>query len=130
MAQLEKSIHHCDSQKIQLFEDYHDGKIDRESVRSQKQILVQRQEELRKEYAACEEQYAKEKREAERQQKEQDQLREFLSGGDLPDDAAIEKMYGAIDRVLVFDNKHIEVRWKFEDLFRIRPDCSEQRAAG
>ena len=130
MAQLEKSIHYCDQQKVQLFEDLHDGKIDREAFKVQKQMLVQQQEEFRREYEVCEIQYFKEKQNAEQRQQEQDRLLKYLSGDGLPDDAAIDKMYSAIERVLVFDNEHIEVRWKFEDLFQTPAGGFDQNAAG
>jgi len=130
MARIEQTINQCESQKVQLYEAFHDGKIDQETFLNRKQALVQRQEELRGEYALCEENYRQGKQTAERWQQEQTQLLQYLSENGLPDDIAIKKMYAAIDRVIVFDNEHIEVRWKFEDLFRTLPDAIRNTRVG
>ena len=64
--------------------------------------------------------------EAERQQEQEEQsecrvaqreAEKYLSVSTMGGKAFKASMYAAIDRVTVFSNHHIEVRWKFEDLF-------------
>lgn len=127
MAKLEKDINNCDTQKLSLFEAYHDHKIDREELLAGKEKIVQAQADLRAEYAQAEEQYARMKQSLAQQQEEQERIQQFLAGSELPDEMAIEKMYEALDRVLIFDGEHIEIRWKFEDLFRPQPLSSAKK---
>lgn len=118
MRQIEKSIEHCDSQKIRLFEDYLDGKIDQETMRTKKHMLTELQISLREKHKKNEEAFHEKQREAERKRQEQDRLLEYLLDENLPIEKMTEKMYAAIDRVTVYDHEHIEVRWKFDDLFQ------------
>lgn len=112
LAQLEASIQHCDSLKMQLFEEFHDGKLDRNAFLAKKQAVAQRQSLLRTEYAQCQEQHIQQVREVGQQQREQAHPVAPLSESVQPEETELEKMYAAIERVIVFDNQHIEVRWK------------------
>lgn len=45
------------------------------------------------------------------------ELSQYLYATHLDGALLTESMYQAIDRVKVFSNERIEIRWKFEDLF-------------
>lgn len=51
----------------------------------------------------------------------------YLSASAVSSEAFKASMYDAIERVTVFSNRHIEVRWKFEDLF-VKLHREERRA--
>lgn len=118
MARIEKSISACDTQKLALFEAYHSGNIDLETFVERKTALSDQQTQLRAEYQKAETDYAEKKQEFERLQEESRQIADYLSGQSLPNDKALEKMYEAIDRVIIHSENEIEIRWKFEDLFQ------------
>ena len=114
-ARIERELQGIDRQKIRLFEDYHDGKLDLTAYLEQKTALTQRGKQLRAEQADTE----TERRECleyqERRKAEKARLASYLSNPQIPDGQLIPGMYEAIDRVRVFQ-KSIEVHWKFEDV--------------
>ena len=74
--------------------------------------------------------------ETERQQEQEEQSERravqreaeaYLSAFAVSSEAFKASMYDAIERVTVFSNRHIEVRWKFEDLF-VKLHREERRA--
>lgn len=91
--------------------------MSRELFFQRKTALAERITELQAERAIVE-------TERQRQQDEQSELCEvqrkaeaYLSASMKSGEAFNASMYDAIERVTVFSNHHIEVRWKFEDLF-------------
>ena len=127
MEQIERELQNLDRQKLQLFEDYHDAKLDLATYMEQKTALVQRGEQLRRDRAEIETDYRRYLECQERRKAEEAHLSEYLSTAQVPDEQLLQKMYGAIDRVSVLE-KSIDVRWKFEDIFSSQD--SVKREAG
>lgn len=115
MEQLEREINGCKRQKMELFEAYHDGNIDLTAYAGRKAALTGRMDRLRAEYAEMETGYREAGEEREKQKSDAARIAGYLSGGGDSDETAVSKMYEAIDRVLVTDRKHLEIRWKFAD---------------
>ena len=114
---IDQEIARQNAQKIRYYEEYRSGEMSRELFFQRKTALAERITELQAERAIVE-------TERQRQQDEQSELCEvqrkaeaYLSASMKSGEAFNASMYDAIERVTVFSNHHIEVRWKFEDLF-------------
>lgn len=119
MGQIERELQSIDWQKMQLFEDYHDAKLDLTAYMEQKAALEQRGKQLRKDQAEMETDYRRYLECQEQRRAEEVRLSAYLSAAQIPDEQLCQKMYVAIDRANVFE-KSLEVRWKFEDIFASR----------
>lgn len=118
MAQIEREISSFDHKKMELFEAYHDGELDLAAYLGQKAVLVDRVDRLRAEYAEVEADHRRKAEEREKRKRDMEQVSHYLSVGKHPDQTVVvESMYEAIDHVLVTDQQHIEVQWKFANLF-------------
>lgn len=126
MGQIERELQNVDRQKMQLFEDYHDGKLDVTAYMEQKAALARRGEQMRKDRAEMETDYRRYLEYQEQCMAKTVRLSAYLSATQVPDDQLRQKMYEAIDRVSVLE-KSIDVRWKFEDIFANK-DIAEQEA--
>ena len=115
MAQIGRELESIDRQKLRLFEDYHDGRLDLTAYMEQKADLTRRREQLRTEQADTEAAHREYLERQERREAEKARLASCLFNPQVPDGQLIPGMYEAIDRVRVFP-KSIEVRWKFEDV--------------
>ena len=47
-----------------------------------------------------------------------------------PDDKLRERVYGNIDRVIVFDNENLKIEWKFDVAFQLSWPCKSRLFAG
>lgn len=111
---LNKELENGDAQKVQSYLDYREGRItkeefiarrtEREKRHAELQETVKRLEVEYEEYLKAGEQAAKDGTVAERTAK-------------LSDEELKEIMYDAIERINVSDGQHIEIVWKFDDLF-------------
>lgn len=126
MGQIERELQSIDRQKMQLFEDYHDRKLDLTAYMEQKTALAQRRERLRENQSEMEADYRRYREYQEQCKAKTARLSAYLSATQVPDEQLRSKMYEAIDRVNVLE-KSIEVRWKFEDVFSSK-DIAKQEA--
>ena len=115
MAQIERELQGIDRQKMRLFEDYHDGRLDLTAYLEQKTALTRQGKQLQKEQEAAETAHRDFLRHQEQRKAEKTRLDSYLSAAQAQDGQLIPGMYEVIDRVIVFE-KSIEVRWKFEDV--------------
>lgn len=104
-----------DSQKIQSYLDYREGRIGREDFIALRTKREERIRQLKEEIAEAEAKYH-EYLEAEEQAKKERALAKKT--GSLNEEKLREFMYDAIERVNFIDGKNIEIVWKFNDLFR------------
>lgn len=116
MEQIRRELQSIDRQKMRLFEDYHDGRLDLTAYLERKAGLTQKGKQLRTEQADIEAAHRGYLERQEQRRAEKTRLDAYLSGAQAPDGQLLPGMYEAIGRVRVFE-KSIEVRWKFEDLF-------------
>ena len=118
LGNLERQINACDEKKLQLFEQLHDLHLDVEEYSERKRKLNEEQAELRKEYTEVRKEYLSQRERQEMVQQQRIRIEDYLTmADDTADEAYLRSMYDAIDRVLVHDGKHLEIRWKFEDIF-------------
>lgn len=103
-----------DSNKVQSYIDYREGRITREDFISLRSDREKRMAELKDEIARSEAEY-EEYLKAEEQAKKERAIVNQTSKMD--DEALKEIMYDAVEKVIVSDNQNIEIIWKFDDLF-------------
>ena len=103
-----------DSQKVQSYIDYREGRITREDFIALRAEREKRMEELKAEIAETELAYEEYLQAQDQAQKERAIVEQTSA---MDDEALKEIMYDAVDRVLVTDNQTIEIVWKFDDLF-------------
>ena len=117
MAQIERRLDGIDRKKMQLFESYHDRKLELTAYMEQKADLTRQAEQLRADRAGLEADYRRWLEIQEQREADEARLSEYLlPNAQIPVERLLARMYEAIDRVSVFE-KSIEVRWKFEDIF-------------
>lgn len=117
LEKIDQEIAQQNARKIQYYEEYRGGAMSRELFLQRKNALADRITELQAERTRIE---AERQREQEAQSERlavQCEAEEYLSASTVSGEAFKASMYNAIERVNVFSNRHIEVRWKFEDLF-------------
>lgn len=128
MGRLEQEINGCDQKKMELFEAYHDGALTLEAYMEQKTALTEHAQALRTQLTVLEADYRKAQEDREQAEMKQARLTSFLSANTLPEEEQIQRMYEAIDRVTVFEER-LDVRWKFDDLFAADEQGTEKRAS-
>ena len=104
-----------DSQKVQSYLDYREGRITREDFIALRAQREQRARELQEEIARTEAEY-QEYLDAEEQAKKERAI--ARKTGSLDEESLREIMYDAVERVNFVDGQNIEIVWKFDDLFR------------
>lgn len=104
-----------DSQKVQSYLDYREGRITREDFIALRAQREQRARELQEEIARTEAEY-QEYLDAEEQAKKERAITRKTSS--LDEESLREIMFDAVERVNFVDGQNIEIVWKFDDLFR------------
>ena len=104
-----------DSQKVQSYLDYREGRITREDFIALRAQREQRAGELQEEIARTEAEYQEYLDAEEHAKKERAIARKT---GSLDEESLREIMYDAVERVNFVDGQNIEIVWKFDDLFR------------
>jgi len=117
LEKIDQEIATCDAQKIQYYERYRNGEFDRDAFVERKLALTVQIETLRDKRAKTELEYQEHQKHLAEQESTGQELSQYLSSAQLEGEQLKEAMYQAIDRVRVFSNQHIEIHWKFEDLF-------------
>lgn len=117
LERIDQEIAACDAQKIQYYECYRNGEFDRETFVERKAALTVRIEELRDKRVKTEMEYQEYQKSLAAQESTGQELSRYLSSAQLKGEQLKEAMYQAIARVRIFSNQHIEIHWKFEDLF-------------
>lgn len=126
MAQLEKSAAACDAEKIRLYEQYRESQITRDDFIRLKTELDDKKARLQAEHDQGEAEYEQREKERAQAKAKQQVVDRYLDGLDAEPEDIRSEMYAAIERVEVFDNEHIAVRWSFENLFEDTGDSDRQ----
>lgn len=127
LACIEQSISACNTEKINLYERYREGKLTRNGFVQKKAELDQRQADFKRQHDDVE--HTMHQVEANRTQLETElqEASQFLSGLTAVPERMKQEMYAAIERVTIFDHTHLTIQWKFDDLFaHINHDGDEQ----
>ena len=91
--------------------------MSREAFFQKKTALADRIAELQVKRAEVENDQQEYQKDLARKEDASREIEGYLSASDMDDEAFKSSMYAAIERVIVFSNRHIEVKWKFADLF-------------
>ena len=111
---LTSELESGDTQKVQSYLDYREGRITKEDFIVLRSEREKRMEELKVQIAETEAAY-EDFLEKENQTKQEQAIIERTSS--MNDEALKELMYDAVERINVTDNQNIEIIWKFDDLF-------------
>ena len=111
---LTSELESGDTQKVQSYLDYREGRITKEDFIALRSEREKRMEELKVQIAEAEAAY-EDFLEKENQTKKEQAIIERTSS--MNDEALKELMYDAVERINVTDNQNIEIVWKFDDLF-------------
>ena len=111
---LASELESGDTQKVQSYLDYREGRITKEEFIALRSEREKRMEELKNLIAETEAAY-EDFLEKENQAKQEQAIVERTSS--MNDEALKELMYDAVERINVTDNQNIEIIWKFDDLF-------------
>ena len=111
---LTSELESGDTQKVQSYLDYREGRITKEDFIALRSEREKRMEELKVQIAEAEAAY-EDFLEKENQTKQEQAIIERTSS--MNDEALKELMYDAVERINVTDNQNIEIIWKFDDLF-------------
>ena len=117
LEKINQEIARQNARKIQYYEEYRSGEMSRELFFQRKTALADRITELQAERAVIETEQQREKDEQSELCAVEREAEAYLSAAKVSGEAFKASMYDAIERVTVFSNHHIEVRWRFEDLF-------------
>lgn len=117
LEKIEQEIARQNAQKIRYYEEYRGGEMSRDMFFQKKTALANRISELQTERTKIEAEQQREQEEQSEHRAIQGEAEQYLSASTLSGEVFKARMYAAIHRVTVFSNDHIEVRWKFEDLF-------------
>ena len=111
---LASELESGDTQKVQSYLDYREGRITKEEFIALRSKREKRMEELKNLIAETEAAY-EDFLEKENQAKQEQAIVERTSS--MNGEALKELMYDAVERINVTDNQNIEIIWKFDDLF-------------
>ena len=111
---LTNELESGDTQKVQSYLDYREGRITKEDFIALRSEREKRMEEVKVQIAETEAAY-EDFLEKENQAKQEQAIIERTSS--MNDEALKELMYDAVERINVTDNQNIEIVWKFDDLF-------------
>ena len=111
---LTSELESGDTQKVQSYLDYREGRITKENFIFLRSEREKRMEELKVQIAETEAAY-EDFLEKETQTKQEQAIIERTSS--MNDEALKELMYDAVERINITDNQNIEIVWKFDDLF-------------
>ncbi len=113
LSMLKSQLDALSRDKLTLYEAYHEGKITAEQYLTSKDDLTVKQAELKNQIANLEEQLkasVQDKNKAE----EQGETANKLSA--LTDEELREHLYDAVEKVLVYDGKSVEIVWRFGEI--------------
>ena len=117
ISKIDQEIARHNTQKIQYYEAYRSGELSREAFFQKKNSLADRIGELQVKRAKAEADQQECHKDLEQKKGVSREMEGYLSAFDMDDEAFKSSMYTAIEKVIVFSNRHIEVNWKFDDLF-------------
>ena len=119
LTKIDQEIAACDAWKIKYYEAYRDGEFDRDTFVERKAGLDAKIEMLRTHRAKLETEQRQQQQAVIEQAAASQELSKYLSATSLNDDQLKEHIYRAIESVRVFNDRRIEIQWKFKDLFAV-----------
>jgi hypothetical protein len=117
MVRIKNQQDRCQNDKMQLYTEYRLGKLSKDGFIVKKAAMTKEADELtqlmQQTHDAYERYLAEKSEEAERQVV----IDQYADYAGMSEEELMALMYHGIDRVLVFNDDHIDVIWKFKDVF-------------
>lgn len=125
--QISREIENCDEKKIQQYEAYKEGKVNKTIFLEQKKNLITCKNEFQHQLEEIEDKIQKVKF-AQLQQNQKDKTQQTAAQTlSLPMEELREEMLNSIERVVVYSNSELEIQWKEKDLFStLKLQCKEK----
>lgn len=118
MKRIKNQLERYQDKKVKLYTEYRQGFLSRDGFMLKKLQLSQEEETLKQEMIQIRniyEKYIEEKVVEDEQRVVVDQYSGYMG---MPDEELIALMYQGIERVMVYNDKRIEIIWKFQDIFK------------
>lgn len=118
MKRIKNQLERYQDKKVKLYTEYRQGILSRDGFILKKLQLSQEEETLKQEMIQIRniyEKYIEEKALEDEQRVVVDQYSGYMG---LPDEELIALMYQGVERVMVYNDKRVEITWKFQDVFK------------
>ena len=116
--QISKQIDDCNSDRIQQYEAYREGKIGKDVFLEQKHAALKRKEQLEAQLEEIENEMQKTKSSQKEGDERQKQIQRVVQVLDKSEVELKNDMLNAVDRVILYSNNQMEIRWKEKDIFQ------------
>ncbi|MDD4509485.1 MAG: recombinase family protein [Oscillospiraceae bacterium] len=124
---IEKTLEILTAEKLQRYEEYRSEQISKEAFLDLKTTMSEKITQMKAEKADIEQQLLINQQTTDQAENMVAALASVASVVSVSDDELRAQMYADIDRVLIFSDADIEIRWKFADVFQSSPEnLSEQ----
>lgn len=111
---LAEKLESGNSDKVKSYLDYREGRITRDEFVARRAEREKELEEAKEALSEAENEYKDFLKEQEQSEKEKNICIQTIT---MDDEALRAQMYDAIEKVEIADKNHIEIIWKFDDLF-------------
>lgn len=115
--QYSREIASCETEKLVQYEAYRDGKIDKDAFLNVKSELLTRKERIQNQLEEIEQKMQIERQSQAEKDKVHIKAKECIPLLRLTDEELKDEMLDAIERVIVYSNSEIMIKWKDKDLF-------------
>lgn len=122
MARIKQRLEKCQNEKVQLYTEYRLRKLSKDGFIMKKAAMTKEAEELTQLMQQTRDAYEHYLSEKSEEAKRQEVINQYAGHDGMSDEELVALMYQGIDRVLVFNDNHIEVIWKFQDVFEYYRD--------
>ena len=117
MGKLKNQIERCQNRKMQLYTEYRQDRLSRDGFILKKEQQTQEEERLNQEIIRVREAYEKYLEDKALAEQKKTVIEQYSGYMGLPDNELLPLMYQGIERVMVYNDKRIEITWKFQDVF-------------
>ena len=118
LCAVEKELAAHSAEKLQRYEEYRAGQISKKDFLELKTKMVEQASQMEAEKEEIEKQILLRQKEDAIKDNVAASLASVALATDVSDDELRVQMYADIERVFVFSNEHIEIQWKFSDVFQ------------
>ncbi len=116
IEKMERQLEKCRNKKLELYGEYRQGRLSKDEFLSEKAGTAGEEEKLKQEIDRLRQAYENDQEDQARQKEQEAAADQYGSYLRLPDEELIRFMYQGIERVLVYNDRNIEISWKFRDV--------------
>lgn len=115
---VQREIARLSAANLRLYEGFKSGDIDKETFLARKTGLLEKKNQLEGRLEQCREEEESAGMEKETASQRMEILNQAAGITQKSKEEQIGQMYDWVDRVTVFSDGHLDIRWKFDDLFQ------------